>query len=292
MPTVGDHLKVVRVGYSHHGIYEGDGKVIHYSGEPGSKQSAAVMQSPLEEFANGGTVEVVLYAESFPPNEVVTRARSRLGEARYHLLTNNCEHFARWCKTGDHASEQVHSATSSAGGATAGGAAVAAGMGVVTAGGAAAGVSGGAGIMTGLATAGSVVGSGAVAGIVVLAAAPVAVTTVAMQRVLKDDEKLPSAERDARKAGRYATVAGGTLGMGGSVVAVSVAGTAGLSSVGITTGLATIGAGLGGGMVVGTAVVIAAPAAAAAALGYGVYRVWRRLRSSTPPSPQLTAGSP
>jgi hypothetical protein len=27
----------------------------------------------------------------------VQRARSRLGEKRYRLFTNNCEHFAEWC---------------------------------------------------------------------------------------------------------------------------------------------------------------------------------------------------
>jgi hypothetical protein len=32
---------------------------------------------------------------------------SRLGEQNYNLLFNNCEHFAHWCKTGRHRSEQV-----------------------------------------------------------------------------------------------------------------------------------------------------------------------------------------
>ena len=31
---------------------------------------------------------------------IVRRARSRLGEQRYHLLENNCEHFCNWCITG------------------------------------------------------------------------------------------------------------------------------------------------------------------------------------------------
>ena len=34
---------------------------------------------------------------------------SRIGEQRYNLLFNNCEHFATWCKTGRHRSEQVDS---------------------------------------------------------------------------------------------------------------------------------------------------------------------------------------
>jgi len=40
------------------------------------------------------------YDNSDVPHEVLQRARSRLGERKYNLCTNNCEHFARWCKTG------------------------------------------------------------------------------------------------------------------------------------------------------------------------------------------------
>ncbi len=47
------------------------------------------------------------------PNAVYTgiaaveRARSRIGEDRYRLLTNNCEHFCTWCVLGVGRSEQV-----------------------------------------------------------------------------------------------------------------------------------------------------------------------------------------
>ena len=40
-------------------------------------------------------------------HEVVRRARLRLGENRYHLLTNNCEHFCEWCIRGESRSLQV-----------------------------------------------------------------------------------------------------------------------------------------------------------------------------------------
>jgi len=32
--------------------------------------------------------------------EILSRAYSRLGEDRYNLIFNNCEHFASWCATG------------------------------------------------------------------------------------------------------------------------------------------------------------------------------------------------
>ena len=39
-------------------------------------------------------------ADRCPVEAVIQRACERLGEAKYNPLTNNCEHFARWCKTG------------------------------------------------------------------------------------------------------------------------------------------------------------------------------------------------
>jgi hypothetical protein len=38
---------------------------------------------------------------------VIRRARSRLGENRYRLLRNNCEHFCEWCVHGISRSLQV-----------------------------------------------------------------------------------------------------------------------------------------------------------------------------------------
>jgi hypothetical protein len=43
----------------------------------------------------------------FTPAETLERARSRLGEHRYNLATQNCEHFALWCATGLATSQQV-----------------------------------------------------------------------------------------------------------------------------------------------------------------------------------------
>jgi hypothetical protein len=38
---------------------------------------------------------------------VVERARSRLGERSYRLLTNNCEHFCGWALRDENRSSQV-----------------------------------------------------------------------------------------------------------------------------------------------------------------------------------------
>lgn len=103
----GDHLRVRRCGYWHHGIDCGDGTVIHYAGEMLEKKDAVLRRTPLAAFAKGGTVEAVPYRKCDSPDLVIVRAESRLGEASYRLVRNNCEHFARWCKTGRSASRQV-----------------------------------------------------------------------------------------------------------------------------------------------------------------------------------------
>ncbi|XP_078347972.1 uncharacterized protein LOC144633075 [Oculina patagonica] len=44
------------------------------------------------------------------PDKVIRRAESKLGEGNYDPVTNNCEHFAMWCKTGNSSSDQVNKA--------------------------------------------------------------------------------------------------------------------------------------------------------------------------------------
>jgi hypothetical protein len=266
----GDHIYVNYSGYSHHGIDCGDNMVIHYT-----KSQATISRTSWASFASGMEVFVRRYGNCDTPDVVIQRAESRLGENTYHLFNNNCEHFAKWCKTGIRVSEQVRNAGAAAGGASGSGAAVAAGIGVVGATGAAAGLSG-AGIMSGLATVGGVVGGGAVAGIGALGVAPATVTKIAMDQVLKDDESLPNDEREARAVGRTMTTVGAVAGTAGAVGTVAAAGSvAGLSAAGITSGLAAVGATVGGGMAAGVAVTVAAPAVAAAAVGYGAYRFWK-----------------
>lgn len=108
----GDWIKVSRTGYSHHGIDLGNGRVIHYSGELGNKARAMVRIDTHAAFANGDKVEVRRTASSpAQADQIVKRAMGRLGESRYDLVGNNCEHFARWAFKGDHESTQVRNAS-------------------------------------------------------------------------------------------------------------------------------------------------------------------------------------
>jgi hypothetical protein len=103
----GDHIRVNRTWYWHHGVDVGDGTVIHAPAEPFQRTAAPIEQTTLEAFADGMGVEIVSHAAHLPADEVVARAASRLGDANYDVLFNNCEHFARWCVLGEHRSEQV-----------------------------------------------------------------------------------------------------------------------------------------------------------------------------------------
>ena len=106
----GDHIRAYRKLYWHHGIDIGDGTVIHLAGEPGHSTGALVLRSSMTEFLRGNVAETVIHHKTLPPDRVIERAQSRLGESGYHLLSNNCEHFARWCVGRSNASRQVESA--------------------------------------------------------------------------------------------------------------------------------------------------------------------------------------
>lgn len=90
--------------YEHHGIDCGDGTVIHYR-----KPSEVIERTSFETFSRGNKVYKRYYPNgfSFIPDVVVRRAQTRLGEKKYNLLFNNCEHFATWCKIGFNESKQI-----------------------------------------------------------------------------------------------------------------------------------------------------------------------------------------
>jgi Lecithin retinol acyltransferase len=107
-PALGAHLTTSRRGYHHHGVYIGGGRVVHYSGFSAFWQCGPVEEVSVSRFVGGHPVRIVDHFESrYSPEEIVRRARSRLGESDYRLLTNNCEHFCNWCVSGISRSAQV-----------------------------------------------------------------------------------------------------------------------------------------------------------------------------------------
>jgi Lecithin retinol acyltransferase len=107
-PPLGAHLVTPRRGFAHHGIYVGNGRVVHYGSFPLYWRRGAVEEVSFASFAFGHPVWVRPHAVSrFAAEEVRDRARSRLGESCYRLFTNNCEHFCEWCIGGEPRSYQV-----------------------------------------------------------------------------------------------------------------------------------------------------------------------------------------
>ena len=99
-PPLAAHLVTPRTLYSHHGIYVGGGRVIHYSGLAYGLRRGPVEDVSLEHFARGRGIRIRREPARFDSREAVARARSRLGESRYRLLTNNCLHFCAWVLRG------------------------------------------------------------------------------------------------------------------------------------------------------------------------------------------------
>jgi|HubBroStandDraft_5_1064220.scaffolds.fasta_scaffold241836_2 hypothetical protein len=102
----GDQHKVDRsflrlVSYRHYGIELLDGTMCENS-PPGVRIVA------YADFARGRPTLVTNPGASAAERAAaVERALSRVGERRYSLSGNNCEHFASWCATGVAVSQQV-----------------------------------------------------------------------------------------------------------------------------------------------------------------------------------------
>lgn len=109
----GSVLRHTRLAYDHYCIYAGNGQVIHFS-------EGVIKQSTLVEMAgcSADVVDVMGFKfdaiKDIPLELSLQRARSCLGMTNYDLLTNNCEHFAIWCRTGKPISSQAFNSESEA----------------------------------------------------------------------------------------------------------------------------------------------------------------------------------
>ena len=117
-PTFGDHIKVNRGLYSHHGIYANDDCVIHFAPPSNTgvidPASAEVVMTTLADFLNGGLLEVRVFNDEElktkrSPQDIINFAFSRIGDKGYNIISNNCEHFANECLFGVKKSNQVDS---------------------------------------------------------------------------------------------------------------------------------------------------------------------------------------
>jgi hypothetical protein len=77
----------------------------------GSIYIAAIIESEWSVNMNSTSEDVYLHhydnIPCFSNEETLQRAFSQLGKRGYSLIGNNCEHWSRWCRTGEHYSEQI-----------------------------------------------------------------------------------------------------------------------------------------------------------------------------------------
>ncbi|WP_088043628.1 lecithin retinol acyltransferase family protein [Bacillus sp. EAC] len=101
----GDHIVVRRGVYTHHGIYLGDQKVIHYRNKGVKVEDIKVFKKYCRVF------KVLIRKENspllYPIETVINRAMERINENEYNLITNNCDHFANWCRNGSEKSKGI-----------------------------------------------------------------------------------------------------------------------------------------------------------------------------------------
>lgn len=140
--TYGDVIGVRRVGYKHFAVYIGRNHVIHYAHQG---DRICVHEASMTEFLDGadsyficdfpdyygrptetntsifsvnsiignpyeklwGFLKKYRDYHLYSPEETVQRAYKKIDEEEYNLVTNNCEHFALWCKTGIAESHQI-----------------------------------------------------------------------------------------------------------------------------------------------------------------------------------------
>lgn len=99
----GDHIRVFRGQYYHHGVYIGNDEVVHYtsldSDISNDSSEVIVRKTSAEFFANNTIVEVASpnFFEKLSARRRSKRVRlalNHLGEGDYNFYMNNCEDFA------------------------------------------------------------------------------------------------------------------------------------------------------------------------------------------------------
>lgn len=114
----GDLIRVQRTKkYYHYGIVADQNKVIHFTGPIDdsilNKEEIKIRETSLDQFLRGDQLEVLApFSSPYTDEEIVKRAKKYIGNARflgkyYNLITNNCEHFARYIYFGKNKSKQV-----------------------------------------------------------------------------------------------------------------------------------------------------------------------------------------
>lgn len=107
----GDMVRVKCGSIYHYGVFVSEDEIIQFGLAPSQRQGVKacdveVCASDVDLFLGGGFLEVAVLDRKEAKKrrkveDTVRMARERLGEKGYHILYNNCEHFAYECVTGE-----------------------------------------------------------------------------------------------------------------------------------------------------------------------------------------------
>ena len=107
----GDMVRVKSGSIYHYGVFVSEDEIIQFGLAPAMRPSikacdVEVCVSDVDGFLGGGFLEVAVLDRKEAKKrrsvkETVAMARARLGEKGYHILYNNCEHFAYECVMGE-----------------------------------------------------------------------------------------------------------------------------------------------------------------------------------------------
>ena len=115
-PNPGDMVRVRIGSIFHYGVYAGDDRIIAFGLPPVPDYADApdrflVVETDMDVFCTGRIPEIAILDRAerrkrIPPDRTVRLAKERLGTDGYHLIRNNCEHFAYECVFGERKSLQ------------------------------------------------------------------------------------------------------------------------------------------------------------------------------------------
>ena len=105
----GDIVRVSLGAIYHFGIFVSEDEIIQFGLPPTPDRRAEdveVLSAPVSDFLAGGFLEVGCCEGSEKrrrrnAKKTVAAAKARLGEKGYHIIHNNCEHFANECAFGE-----------------------------------------------------------------------------------------------------------------------------------------------------------------------------------------------
>lgn len=123
-PQEGDHIRVSRGVYNHHGIFVSNAEVIHFASHDDDNLLGTdnkVIRTTLRRFLREGKLEIKVYNDDelqdlYPVPEIIRWARTSIGDNGYNVAFNNCEHFANYCTLGRFHSRQVSNVLGGGGG--------------------------------------------------------------------------------------------------------------------------------------------------------------------------------